>query len=76
MISHNKLRWFLDDIGMSGWGVEVHHPDLDSQIVDCASRILEDRSAVVDAIRTTQSGLWEVCRQNIDDFLQHVPATP
>ena len=76
LISHNKLQWFLDDIGMPDWGVEVHHPDLDSQIIDCASRILEDRSAVVDTIRATQSKLWEVCRQNIDDCLQHVPATP
>ena len=75
LISHNKLQWFLDDIEQSDWGIDVHHADLDSQIVDRASRILEDRSAVVDTIRTTQSELWKVCRQNIDDFLQHVSAT-
>ena len=43
LISHNKLQWFLDDIEQPGWGIDVHQSDLESQIVGCASRILEDR---------------------------------
>jgi polysaccharide pyruvyl transferase WcaK-like protein len=32
-ISHNKLRWFLEDVGLSEYGVEEYDPNLSTKLI-------------------------------------------
>ncbi len=38
LISHNKLRWFLEDIGMEDTGVDVDKEDFGSSLI----KLLDD----------------------------------
>ena len=71
LISHDKLQWFLDDIDQPRWGVDLHQPGIESQIVERASNILQNSDDTVHAIARTQSRLWEICSANNDEFLKH-----
>jgi len=72
LISHNKLQWFLDDIGEPDWGVDLHQPGIESNIVSGVSRIIERRDETVEQITRAQLRLWEICTANNDEFLRQV----
>lgn len=54
LISHDKMRWFLDDIDRPEWGVELTDGDSTEQIIETARRILarpeETRAEIVESM--------------------------
>ena len=41
LISHEKLKWFLEDIGAEDWGVELDEPDLADRLSALALEVLD-----------------------------------
>jgi len=72
LISHDKLGYFLDDIGHRDWGVDIFDVDLSERIVEfvCApeSEIRSRRRAVEDA----KSELWERTLENLNYIAPHL----
>lgn len=63
LISHDKLRFFLEDIQQTEWGVEVLDPELPERMIRFADPLnLEQVRA--DILRI-QDQLWETTRHNL-----------
>lgn len=64
LISHDKLKWFLDDIDEPGWGVDMLDGDLADRIVSASEEILSNRDAVQSRIAHKAGRLWNITEQN------------
>ncbi len=66
LISHNKLQFFLDDIGHSDWGVEVQNTNISEKLIHDLNSIYTNLSHVETQLKTAQSKLWNLTLQNLD----------
>lgn len=73
LVSHDKLQWFLDDIGQSNWSVDLRTENIAASILDKGSEILNSRSAVLNIIEIEQKKLWDISQVNIQDFFEALP---
>lgn len=65
LVAHDKMQWFLDDIGHSDWGVEFDSPDVRDRMVaafDTAADNIDLRRQQVAAARET---LWKITQTNL-----------
>lgn len=62
LISHDKLGFFLDDIGHPEWGQEIQEEGLGDRILQMASAFDEEKSN--DEIRIAQDRLWQITLEN------------
>ncbi len=65
LVSHNKMRWFLEDIGAENWGVEVLDPDFEMKLKQTFLLVEKDIVAVREQINTTQRKLLKLTDSNI-----------
>lgn len=70
LISHDKLKWFLDDIDAPEWGIDIQSDDLAHRIVTKAEEILRNRQLIQDKLRDAQEILWNISLQNIRNIRQ------
>lgn len=66
LISHNKMKWFLDDIDRNDWGVEITSPTLVDEIVEKARGVFAAPQDYKQDIATIQEWLWQVSVENIE----------
>jgi len=59
LISHDKLKWFLDDIDEPSWGVDMLESDLEARVYTAAESILKDRKGVQTTLDAKAAMLWE-----------------
>jgi hypothetical protein len=72
LISHDKMKWFLEDIGRPDWGLEMVSEDFSTNLVVSAFRVMNDSRQVAQDIESIQGNLWEVTRRNVADFMSAV----
>ncbi len=66
IISHDKMQWFLDDIGHSNWGVDISDKDYEAKLDSLLGRIGEtDYSKVNDEVIEAQTKLWKITQENM-----------
>ncbi|MEW4570464.1 polysaccharide pyruvyl transferase family protein [Tautonia sp. JC769] len=65
LISHDKLRWFLNDVGAEDWGIEVESPDLTDRIEHSARDILACRDEAERRIHEATARLWGITQTNL-----------
>ena len=70
LISHDKLAWFLEDIGHSEWGVEVTDPDFKSRLHERMSALLSQEQQVRAQIDEAQGHLADITRANLGVLYQ------
>lgn len=70
IVSHNKMQWFLDDIGQPKWGADVlsetYQQDLEKRMINS----LENTSAEIEYISKKQKELFEISQFNVNEGLQ------
>ncbi|MDJ0688923.1 MAG: polysaccharide pyruvyl transferase family protein [Xenococcaceae cyanobacterium MO_188.B32] len=66
LISHDKLQFFLDDIGHSDWGVEVQDPTISEKLIHDLNDIYTNLPHRETQLETAQSKLWSLTQQNLD----------
>ena len=71
MISHDKLRWFLNDIDAVEWGVEVKEDNLKDTIVEKSKTIIESE-ATAKKILAEKEKLYIITKANITSILKHL----
>ena len=65
LISHNKMRWFLDDISCPEFGVEITSATLCDDIVEKAGYILNNDISVLERLELERAKLWEITGANM-----------
>lgn len=66
IISHDKMRFLLEDIERPEWGVEVDFGDLDKRL-DTALRAIEtNRKVVLEDVAIAQQKVWEESVNNLN----------
>jgi hypothetical protein len=71
LISHNKLRWFLDDIDAVEWGVEVKGDKLKETIVKKSKTIIESK-ATVKKITEEKEKLYALTKTNVEFIIEQL----
>jgi polysaccharide pyruvyl transferase WcaK-like protein len=66
LASHDKLWFFLDDIGARDLGVEVGAPDVEEQLAATVTGVLGDFGAARDRIARAREQLWDVTVENLE----------
>ena len=64
IISHDKLRWFLEDIKHPEWGVDVKDNDFERKLGDVAEYILNNKAKIKRELLEAQDYLWDVTQKN------------
>ena len=65
VISHDKMGWFLDDIGHPEWGVEIGDPALTSKLCDRMDDIAMNGDVYDAHLRISETQLWETTQANL-----------
>lgn len=73
IISHDKMRFLLDDINRPTWGVEIDAPDMAQRLVQALHRLDNERQAVHREIAYSQSYIWDETQANLRHLLQALP---
>ena len=68
LISHDKMKWFLEDIQRLEWGVEMQEADFKTQLIDRAERLMNQQDEIRDDICSIQKRWLEITRSNVTDF--------
>jgi len=69
LISHDKVRWFLDDIGCPEWGVEMLSESFKENLGEKVAQAMENLDKAVHQIDSIQDGFFEITQKNISDFM-------
>ncbi|MDA7840050.1 polysaccharide pyruvyl transferase family protein [Luminiphilus sp.] len=64
IISHDKMRFLLEDIERADWGVEVSSPDFIERVERALAAIEKDREAIHLDLAAVQQGVWEETKSN------------
>lgn len=73
LVSHNKLAWFLDDIGHPEWSVNVQDRAYEEKLLSTAKSILSNQEKVREEIAQEKEKLFAVTKKNLEhirDLLQ------
>lgn len=65
IISHDKLQFFLDDIGKSQWGVELLDDKLEEKLHAKAKDLYKNYKDNNDYIAKVQRDFWELTKKNL-----------
>ena len=67
IISHNKLAWFLEDIGHPEWGVDVTDADFENKLLNLSWYMLDNRERISQEINVAQEGLWRSIQDGLEN---------
>ena len=68
LASHDKLWYFLDDIGARDWGVELSDDDVAARIEAAVHTHLDDLSTSEARVVAARRRLWDVSMANVDEL--------
>jgi polysaccharide pyruvyl transferase WcaK-like protein len=72
LISHDKMKWFLDDIGKPDWGVEVDSPNLKMELINKALESLEQTNERIKYIRKKQKIFYDLSIRNVEEIVRKI----
>ena len=65
IISHDKMQWFLDDIGHSDWGVDVLDTQFEHKLSVRANTIYDHYIHYMKEIEEAKEKLWDITQKNM-----------
>ena len=68
IISHDKLKWFLEDIEHPEWGVDVLDAQFEKKLLECSLYMLENREQIRAEITEAQDKLWDIMQENLKNI--------
>lgn len=68
VISHDKMKWFLEDIGHEYWGVDVEDPNFEKNLLAISRDAYEHYEERISDIKTAQEKLWNVTIENLKEI--------
>ncbi|MFC7877363.1 polysaccharide pyruvyl transferase family protein [Isoptericola sp. NPDC057391] len=70
LVSHPKLRYFLEDVGQPDWGVPVHAADLGARLTELARDVVDDGERYRKQVVTARDRLREAYDGAVAGFLR------
>jgi SAM-dependent methyltransferase/polysaccharide pyruvyl transferase WcaK-like protein len=64
LISHDKLRYFLEDIGHLDWGIELNTAVLTDELISKIAYFADNVNDISQQITQARAMLWQVTQQN------------
>ena len=64
LVSHDKLRYFLESIGHPEWGVEVLAADFVDKVKTQISAFKSCPTHVLDQVGAAQQHMWTITQEN------------
>lgn len=65
LIAHDKMGWFLDDIGHPDWGVDFRDPDFGERLHSAFDLLADDLQGARSQVAAARSRLWDITRTNV-----------
>lgn len=65
IISHDKLKWFLDDIHHNEWGVEIADKDFEQKLYEKTTKLYDFFQECIKDIECEKEHFWEITKKNI-----------
>ncbi|WP_051697903.1 polysaccharide pyruvyl transferase family protein [Prevotella sp. 10(H)] len=65
VISHEKMKWFLEDINHPEWGCEITNPHFESDLYEKSIYMLNNRNSVIEDIKSIQKDLFNITINNV-----------
>lgn len=69
LISHDKLRFFLNDIDRNDWGIEMQNKELREILIHKAEQMLRNKASIINDIGRIQKELLKYSYENVRDFI-------
>jgi hypothetical protein len=66
IISHDKMSWFLDDISHPEWGIDVLHPEFESELLNKALYLYKNYERCINEMVVAQNLLWKITLDNMN----------
>lgn len=77
LISHDKMAYFLEDIGETAWGAEVMAEDLEARLANWLEAFTpEAEAACRETIARHQERLWQITVENVETVFEALKAGP
>ena len=70
IISHNKIKWFLDDIEHPEWGLDVCEESFEEQIITKAKSMLSHSADIRKEINKAQESIWNLLHTTVSERIQ------
>ena len=68
IITHDKLAWFLEDVGHPEWGVDVQDDNFELNLIERTGYILKNHKKVVSEIEAAKDRLWSTTMGNLQSL--------
>ena len=65
IVSHDKMQWFLDDIGQSNWGADVLSPTFKNDLIQRIDQAINDFKNEMQYITEKQNYLYKLSIENV-----------
>lgn len=65
IISHDKMRWFLEDIHHVEWGVELTDANFEEILLKKANYLLDNYRDCISDIEAEKARLWDITNHNL-----------
>ena len=72
LVSHDKLQWFLDDIGHQEYGIEIHDPKLGAKLYKKATDILNNSNKFASELDVAKNKLFDITKAELLNILQQI----
>lgn len=69
IISHNKMQWFLDDLGKPNWGADVLSTTYEQDLRSSVFNALENAQNDISFISDKQKEFYNISSKNVQDAL-------
>ena len=69
IISHDKIKWFLDDIEHPEWGLDVNEDCFEKKIIEKAEYMLSHSSDIRKKIIEAQESIWSLLQTTVSEII-------
>lgn len=70
IISHNKMQWFLDDIGHPDWGVDVVEDEFERKLYSKAIDSYHNYESRICDVMKAQERFWNITLKNLNVIIK------
>lgn len=65
LVSHDKIKWFLDDMEHPEWGIDINIDNLSQEIISRAEALLKNKDTIIADIEKKQNELLRISLENV-----------
>jgi polysaccharide pyruvyl transferase WcaK-like protein len=68
IVSHEKMKWFLQDINHVEWGCEINDNNFEEQLLAKSLMLLENKEQIIKNIDENQDNFLDITMKNVNEI--------